>query len=62
MEGEGPRLTMFAYSFLFFFFFPQMTFKVNSGATSPLVFVASVWKGGIKLQTAAPVQVTVTSK
>lgn len=41
---------------------PQVTFAVSSDATSPLVFVASVWKDGTKLQTATPVQVTVTSK
>ena len=40
----------------------QVTFKVNKGATSPLTFVASVWKDGLELQTAAPVQVTLTSK
>ena len=40
----------------------QVTFKVNKGATSPLTFVASVWKEGIKLLSAASVQVTVTGK
>jgi len=40
----------------------QVTFKLSADATSPLTFVASVWKDGTKLQTATPVVVTVTSK
>jgi len=40
----------------------QVAFKVNADATSPLTFVASVWKDEVQLQTATPVQVTVTSK
>ena len=48
-------VVIFVFSF-------QVTFKVNKGAIFPLTFWASVWKDGIKLQTAAPVQVTVTGK
>ena len=44
------------------FLFKQATFKISTGATSPLVFGASVWKAGTKLADAAPVQVTVVPK
>lgn len=37
----------------------QVTFKVNKAATSPLVFGASVWKDGNKLQDATPISVSV---
>jgi len=40
----------------------QVAFKVNADGTSPLTFVALVWKDEVQLQTATPVQVTVTSK
>ena len=40
----------------------QVVFKVSMGATSPLVFGASVWKDGTKLADAAPVEVTVVRK
>ena len=42
--------------------FKQVVFKVSMGATSPLVFGASVWKDGTKLADAAPVEVTVIRK
>jgi hypothetical protein len=34
-----------------------VTFKVGKMAASPLVFGASVWKGGVKLYDATPVTV-----
>ena len=35
----------------------QIAFKLGTAATSPLVFGASVWKGGVKLADATPVTV-----
>ena len=39
----------------------KVTFRVAKNAASPLVFGASVWKGGIKLDDATPVSVSVES-
>lgn len=37
----------------------QVVFKVNQGATSPLVFGASVWQNNVKLYDSAPISVSV---
>jgi hypothetical protein len=37
-----------------------VTFKVRKTATSPLVFGASIWKGGVKLYDATGAPVTLS--
>ena len=59
--GKRSKLRLLILSFSFHNLV-QVTFKVKADATSPLTFVASVWKDDVQFQTATPVVVTVTSK